>query len=344
MRTYIISLLTAGIVVLGTVAANAFTMESTIFADYTSVSSSYKTQNQLDALNGFHFTRTYLTFKEQVSDSVKIQLTLDQSSLTVPTASGQAANNVFVKYAFADLKLGEVTNLRAGQIPTPYLYYEDTLWTYRYAFKTFADLNTVAPTTDLGMAFTGNPADGGLGYYIGIFNGEGYQKTPNGKGFNIGGRLDYRMGNFGIVGFYSSETDHANGTGTAIVGYNPTRTIGMLYYKDDTFTLAGQYLYADDGPATTATSTNPTFLSGTGYSIWGHTRLLGSEALRGVLRYDSIRPKNTYAVDQQTLIYGISYRIARTTEVGLFGMSISNSANIAGQSDGQVSVNLLTGF
>ncbi len=340
MKKYIVAILTTGIAVLGCAAANAFTVESTIFADYTSASSSYKTQNQLDAVNGFHFTRTYLTFKDQVSDGVKVQLTFDQKDLG-SVASGGA---VFVKYAFADLKLGEVTTLRAGQIPTPYLYYEDSLWTYRYAFKTFADLNNVTPTTDLGLAFTGNPAEGGLGYYIGIFNGEGFQKTPNGRGFNIGGRLDYRIGNFGIVGYYSSETDHSNGAGTAVTGYNPTRAIGLLYYKDDTFTLAGQYLSADDGPATTAASTNPTFLSGTGYSFWGHTKLFGSEALRAVLRYDSIRPKNTYTVDQQTLIYGISYRIARTTEVGLFGESVSNSANISGQSDSQFSVNLLTGF
>ncbi len=339
MKRQLISLLTVGMVALSAAAANAFSIEGVIFGDYTSVSSSYKTQAQLDALNGFHYTRAYLTVKDKVSDDVSVRLTLDQKDLGT-VASGGA---VFVKYAYADLNLGGVTTLRAGQLQTPWIDYEESLWTYRYAFKTFEDQIGALSSSDLGAALVGNLGDGSFNYYLGMYNGEGYQNKPNNSGSMFAGRADFKLGNFGVAGYYSSNTN----PGSSVVVTTQTRTIGQLYYKDDMFTLAGQYLSVDDGLLGTA------FISGTGYSVWGHTKIPGLEALRLVLRYDSIQPKTANPTSETAFIYGLSYKIARTTEVGIFGQSVSNantsgmginSSPLAGNSDSQISVNLLTGF
>ncbi len=338
MKKQVIALLTASMVAFSTVAAHAFGIEGVIFGDYTSVSSSYKTQAQLDALNGFHYTRAYLTLKDKVSDDVSVRLTLDQKDLGT-VASGGA---VFVKYAYADLNLAGVTTLRAGQLQTPWIDFEEGLWTYRYAFKTFEDQIGALSSSDLGAALVGNFGDGTFNYYVGMYNGEGYQNKPNNSGSMFAGRGDFKFGNFGIAGYYSSNTNPGG------VLTTQTRTIGQLYYKDDMFTLAGQYLSLDDGALGTA------FISGTGYSIWGHTKIPGLEALRLVLRYDSIQNKSANTTSETAFIYGLSYRIARTTEVGIFGQSVSNATGsgiginssnpVAGNSDSQISVNLLTGF
>lgn len=363
MKKQVISLLTVGLVAASTAAANAFSIEGTIFADYSSYSTNYFTaaqgtsiDNKLEKLNGFHYTRAYLTVKDKISDEVSVKLTLDQNNLTVPTipasstglpatASSITENNVFVKNAFADIKVADFANIQGGLVPTPWIGYEESLWSYRYVSSVLVDKNGAITSADLGANLYGSFGDSGFSYNLGMYNGEGYQKTPNGAGSAFGGRLDYKFGNFGIAGMYWGETKR-NGT----LNYDPTRTVGMLYYKDDLFTLAGEYLAASDYSVAAAPA-GVKFHNGTGYSFWGHTKFPGMEALRLVARYDSIKPNDVTTVggDQTTLIYGLSYKVARTTEVGLFGESVNNpangtGANVAGQTDSKFSVNLLTGF
>lgn len=328
MKKQVVSLLTAGMVAASAVAANAFSIEGTIFGDYTSAASSYKIQATLDGLNGFHYTRAYLTLKDKVNDQVSVRLTLDQKDLGAVGANNAA---VFVKYAYADIKLADFATLRAGQGHTPWIDFEESLWNHRFVSSTFSDRNGAQSSSDLGVSVNGKFDQ--LGYMVGMYNGEGYQKTPNGAGTALGARLDYKIGNFGIAGFHWTET-HRNTT----VNYDPTRTIGMLYYKEDMFTIAGQYLSANDGLAAT------TFKNGTGYSVWAHTSFPGMEAVRLMARYDSLKAKDTSTVDTTTAMYGVSYKLARTTQVGIFGESVSNAGAVAGQSDSKFSVNMVTGF
>ena len=323
-------------------------------------------ENNRGLAQGFHFARTYLNVRKYFEGGHHLRLTLDQIVNNVGSGGGcPAANTDFqggncheaapfgrsgvagkgrnvtvVKFAYYNHIIIPGVELRVGQGQTPWVEYEETRWTYRYLFPTMVDQQNFQTSSDLGASLMGKVLDNQVEYHLSFMNGEGYQNTPNGKGFAVLGRVSVEP----IKGVIFSLFGHNERLRNGIEGFNPQRALGNIELYDSTsdrFKLNLQAVWADDGgdigqkgfapggqgfnvPATyngntsaaaaTYGSTNgpststPRFHQGRGYEVWAWWRIPGLEKLRLHGRYYFMKPnKDTEAGNIQSYYAGISY-------------------------------------
>lgn len=324
---------------------NGLSFGSTIFADYIGQSTSPANTVADDAANGFHVTRAYFTVVDKVSDEISAKFVIDTQS------APKAAPTVFIKNAFIDYKLNDAATVEAGLGATPWVGFEEKLWGYRQlgataniAGKVLADKNGLLSSADSGVSVYG--AANGFNYQVGAYNGEGYGATTNGGGLKFAGRLGYEMDNgLGLAAYYDSETKRS---GT--VGFDPTRMIGLVYFKQPTFTVAGEYLTASDFTGTVAPA-GAVYSDANAYSVWAH--FLATDSIRLVGRYDSVTPNTRTGVagagvttlNRTNTVYtvGATYIMAKGQEVGIY-YSGANDGAPAATTVSTLSVNLMTGF
>ena len=313
---------------------------------------------------GFHFTRTYLNVRKYFDGGHHLRLTLDQmlnniGGNTCPNGAGpgggnchEAApfglsgfagngrNSTFVKYAYYNHIIVPGMELRVGQGQTPWIEYEENRWTYRYLFPTMVDQQNFQTSSDLGASLMGKVLDKKIEYHVSFMNGEGYQNTPDGRGFAVLGRVSVEP----IKGVILSAFGHNERLRNGVEGFNPQRALGNVEFYDassDRFKLNLQAIWADDGghlgdksntapgsqffvPSTFDGNTNtaaqnyggrngpssstPRFHQGRGYEIWAWWRIPGLEKLRLHGRYYFIKPnKDTEAGNTQAYYVGLSY-------------------------------------
>jgi len=323
-------------------------------------------ENNRGLAQGFHFTRTYLNVRKYFEGGHHLRLTIDQMVNNVgngggcPAANtdfqggncheaapfglsgfaGKGRNETFVKYAYYNHIIIPGLELRVGQGQTPWIEYEEARWTYRYLFPIMTDQQNFQTSSDLGASLMGKVLDNRVEYHLSFMNGEGYQNTPNGKGFAVLGRVSVEP----IKGVIFSLFGHNERLRNGIEGFNPQRALGNIELYDptsDRFKLNLQAVWADDGgdigqkgfapggqafnvPATyngntsaaaaTYGSTNgpstsiPRFHQGRGYEVWAWWRVPGLEKLRLHGRYYFMKPnKDSEGGNIQSYYAGISY-------------------------------------
>ena len=323
-------------------------------------------ENNRGLAQGFHFTRTYFNLRKYWEGGHHARLTLDQMVNNVGNGggcpsgnsdlsggncheaapfglsgfAGKGRNMTFVKYAYYNHIIIPGLELRVGQGQTPWIEYEEHRWTYRYLFPTMVDQQNFQTSSDLGASVLGKILDNRVEYHASFMNGEGYQNTPNGRGFAVLGRVSVEP----IKGVIFSAFGHTERLRNGVEGFNPKRALGNIEFYDptsDRFKLNLQAVWADDGddvgnkkfaplgqtfnvPATyngsastaaaTYGSTNgpstslPRFHQGRGYEIWAWVRVPGVEKVRLHGRYYFMKPnKETQAGDIQAYYAGISY-------------------------------------
>lgn len=334
---------------------NGLAFGSAIFADYTGqttatggVTSAAQTTTD-DAANGFHVSRAYLYLVDKVDDNITARITLD--SQTAP----KAAPSVFLKHAYIDYKLNDAATIEGGIGGTPWVSFVEKLWGYRYlgstaniAGKVFADKNGLLSSADGGVSVLGTV--GAINYHVGAYNGEGYGGVANGGGLKIAGRLGYEdASGLGVAAYYDTESKRL---GT--LNYNPTRMIGLVYYKQPAFTIGGEYLTASDFSGTAAVTGVPTtaWADGNGFSVFANG--LVTENIRLFARYDSATPNTRTgyvagtgaATSNRTntvVTGGVSLIMAKGQELTL-DYSSANDGAVTATTVNTLSVNLMTGF
>jgi hypothetical protein len=321
-------------------------------------------ENNRSLAQGFHFTRTYLNVRKYFEGGHHLRLTIDQMVNNVggnscPNGAGSTAgncheaapfglagfagtgrNSTFVKYAYYNHIIIPGVELRIGQGQTPWIEYEEHRWTYRYLFPIMVDQINFQTSSDLGASLLGKVLNNKIEYHLSFMNGEGYQNTPDGRGFAVLGRVSVEP----IKGIIFSLFGHNERLRNGIEGFNPQRALGNIEVYDpkaDRFKLNLQAVWADDGadvgnrifvpngrtfnvPATyngntsTAAATYggvagpstglPRFHQGRGYEIWAWWRIPGLEKVRLHGRYYFTKPnKDTEAGNIQSYYAGISY-------------------------------------
>lgn len=304
---------------------------STIFADMTSKSDNKNTN--YDTTNGFHITRAYLYMIDQVTDNITAKIVLDTSNAPVAGAS------TFLKNAYMDYMASDFLTIRSGIADTPWISFEDKMYGFRYSGSVFADKVGAEKSADGGFSLIGGSS--GFSYHVGMYNGEYFNAAPNGAGLAYQGRLGYEFDNgIGTAVFYHGETKRS---GTA--NYNPTRAIAMLYYRHDTFTLAGEYLIANDFNGTVI-PTGAKFADANGYCVWLAAKPV--EQVHLLARYDSMtnvtrRGVANANVTATAYTVGAAYVMAKGQEVGLF-YNVTDDGLVNGTQANTISINMLTGF
>jgi len=354
----------------------------TVYADFTGASgtsftgdptkgvSNATANNNKGLASGFHFTRTYLNVRKFFESGDHIRLTLDQAVNNVGGNScangsgttagnctevapfglsgwgGTGRNNTFVKYVYYDHLFVPGMQLRFGMHQTPWIEYEEHRWTYRWLSETMVDQQNLQTSSDFGVSLLGKVLDNRLEYHVAFQEGEGYQNTPDGRGYAMLGRVSVEPFD-GIIlsAFYHNERER-NG----LEGFNPQRLLGNIEFydpKSDMFKLNAQIVWGDDGadigksfstainvPVTYNPdgSTDPVTLGGRngpstsiprfhqarGYELWAWFRIPGFEKVRLHGQYYFTKPnKDTVAGDIQYYYVGVSYDYSKNLAFSL---------------------------
>jgi hypothetical protein len=125
--------------------------------------------NNFDDESGFDMTRAFLGYKYQITSALEAQVIIDGAAGTKDKRFDPYIRNAFIKWSDKgfDIHMG-LTGLLQFSIQEKY-------WKHRYVLKSFQDLNSMAPSVDLGV-ITAYRFNKYISADISLTNGEGYKK------------------------------------------------------------------------------------------------------------------------------------------------------------------------
>ena len=267
----------------------------------TDGSSTVRGQNQ------FGLTRFYLTLsgKQPFVDGnpayLGYNLTLDAGDV-----NGSGYYESYVKYAY--LEMGNMVPgvvIRLGQVPTPWVGFEESIWGFRFMNKVLVDQNGYLGSTDRGMFVGYHPASGMLDLAFSLVNGEGYHRPEVNAQKDVMGRLSLYPFR-GSGSFLTGLGIHVYGQrGRVDARTRRNRYIAALSMVGDLGRLMGEWVQLQDGP-------DSAYVTGQGISFYGSLDLGrwwmpdAGRSFGVVFRYDQLDP-NTDAArthDGQTMVLG----------------------------------------
>ena len=205
---------------------------STIFWNYNTDLSSGSSKK-----NSFEVKRVYLGYKFKIDDKISAKVTFD-----IGKNSAGSDYTAFLKTAQIDWSLKDNFKLSFGMIGNKQFKYQESIWGYRYLYKTFQDENKFGSSADLGV--NGEiKVSKNLKMNLFMLNGEGYKNIQDDDGYmKIGGNLIYEISNgLSLKLYYDSEPgtarddtdDKFNVTNIGyFIGYDKNKTrVGLEYNK-----------------------------------------------------------------------------------------------------------------
>jgi hypothetical protein len=301
----------------------------TIFADY-SVQQTPKitdTDGNEVALSQFEITRAYINLTGTISRHIAFRLTTD---VTRDTDTGSTVSGSYVvrlKFAYGqwnlDDWLGKDAYTRFGVQPTPWIYYMDDIYRYRFQGQEFEERDGFLTFSDAGASFHYNFPSNYGDLHTGYYNGDGYSKfEPNDqKGFQTRGSFrPFAHGPAPLVGvrvngFYDHDA--------YVKSAERRRASSSVTFEHKYVNAAFDFMAARD-----QTSVNKTAVNAHEWSVWATPKTTkGWEAL---LRYDHGDP-NTAAPDQirKRTIAGVAYWFSR--QAGLWTAIMFDVDNVSFQ-------------
>lgn len=258
--------------------------------------------------NNFDVTRAYVNVTGALGQNIGMRVTSDLHRVE------DGSLDLRLKYAYATwAPSGGPVTLKLGQMQTPWLDYEETVWDYRMQGTTVLDRAGYLTSSDFGIGADGSWDGDAVTAQVGLYNGEGYNKAPGDKRKDIAGRLSLRV----------LSTDDASRTGglrVAAFGQygTPTgggvrrRLVGMLSYRSSLLTLAAEAgLTRDrlDAPALPALPDSTT-RKGRVLSTFGVLRI-PRQPVSVIARVDDVDPDTDIAGNRQTrLIGGVAWQVS----------------------------------
>ncbi len=168
--------------------------------------------------NNFDVDRTYVTIAGKLGDGFTTRITTD--------VDGRKANgnqlSLRLKYAYVAWRPEDSPmTVKFGQIQTPYIDFEESLWGYRMQGPIAMDRTGYLTSSDVGLSVDGNWKDNAVNMTAGIYNGEGYSKAPGDQHKDVAARVSVRLagtdasgktGGLRLTGF--AQVGKSNGGGT----------------------------------------------------------------------------------------------------------------------------------
>jgi hypothetical protein len=305
-------------------ALKGFKFGTTIYGEWNN-----KRTDNSSSTNQFALNRAYLTLTKDVNDWLGMNITADLFN-SVDAADNRNGLELRLKYAFANISLwGTTTQL--GMIPTPSDAYDSAIWPYRAQGQNLWDGLGIQSTSDLGASIQG-PIGGYMddkylryaakpfagkwgGYYVGLYNGPGFNNTEINNNKVVTGLVYVRplpevpiaQGlQLAYVGSYGkSNATFAPGAGVTTDYPDFQGNIAQVSFQHPYFTIMGQYYW---GQATT-TSTEQNDRKG--YLADAFMRIPTLEKLRAFGKYYYYDPNTNQSNDSYKLyVGGLSYDLA----------------------------------
>ena len=244
--------------------------------------------------NQFSIQRAYINLLGRFSGGLATRLTTD----IAPTGAGN--QTVRLKYAFlAWTPARSSLTYKFGLVQTPYIDWEETLWDYRMQGPIPVDRIGYMSSADVGAGVDGRWNNEQVNASFLFFNGEGYSAGTGDNHKDAGARVSVRLAQTNDAGRVGGlrVTGYA-GVGKATGGADRSRFIGILSYKTQNATLAGEYV-----------STKDDVITGSILSAFGVYRFKGSKTA-AIGRVDLHDPDTDTPDNKQTrVIAGLSYQV-----------------------------------
>jgi hypothetical protein len=305
-------------------ALRGFKFGTTIYSEWNN-----RTTDNVGSTNQFNVNRAYITLTKDVNDWLGMNITTDLFS-SVDPADIRDGFQVRLKYAYANISLFGTTT-QVGMIPTPSDAYDSAIWPYRVQGNNFWDGQGIEPTSDLGVSVQG-PIGGYMdadylkyaakpfagkwgGYYVGLYNGGGFNNTEANGNKVVSGLVYVRPLPMmpilkGLQFAYAGAYGKSNSTfapGAGVVTDNPDfqANIVQASLQHEYFTIMGQYYW---GKAT-AVSTEENDRKG--YLVDAFVRIPTMEKLRVFGKYYYYDPNRDRSnLGYKTYVAGLSYDVA----------------------------------
>ena len=278
---------------------------ATLFLDYGFVQRPEGTDaaGQRIRHNAFNVQRAYVNLTGQVHHLLAFRVTPDIRSETGSGSSLTGSYSYQLKYAFAQLNLGDwlprESWVRLGIQQTPYVESNEQVYRYRFQGPIFPDREGFLSSSDAGLSFR-TPLPAGRGdLHVGIYNGEGYRQFERNdrKAFMVRGTWRPLPGTatwqgLRLTGFYDADAYMRGATRRRVVGdvsFAHSRVHGGVIL-----------LHATDEPLP---GDRP--VDARGYSLWVVPR--SRIGVEGLLRYDRLDPDRTAGSRKGRLIAGVAY-------------------------------------
>lgn len=244
--------------------------------------------------NQFSIQRAYINVLGRFSGGISTRVTADIAPVGV-------GNQVFrLKYAFlAWTPTSSSLTYKFGLMQTPYVDFEETLWDYRMQGAIAVDRNGYLSSADVGVGVDGRWKNEQVNAQFAIINGEGYSGGTGDNRKDVTARVSVRLsptndasrvGGLRLTGYA--------GIGKATGGADRNRFLGILSYKTQQVTLAGEFVSTKDAAVT-----------GSILSAFGVYKFTGSKAA-AIARVDVVDPDTDTPDNQQTrVIAGVSYQV-----------------------------------
>ena len=283
---------------LSTVGASALAAQAPAAPQVTVSGVVYTQYQYVDAPvhnNTFDVQRAYVNVLGRFANGISTRVTTD----IIPSA---ATNQIIrLKYAYAAwTPTGSSLTYKLGMIQTPYVDFEETLWDYRMQGTIAVDRNGAMSSADVGFGVDGRWNNEQVNGQIAIVNGEGYS----------GGTGDFRKDLQVRVSARVKPTNDASrvgglrvtgyaGIGKATGGADRNRYLGLLSYRTQQYTLAGEYVSVKNAAVT-----------GSIISAFGVYRFTGGKTA-AIARIDVVDPNTSVANNKVTrIIAGASYQLS----------------------------------
>ncbi|HET8712298.1 MAG TPA: porin [Gemmatimonadales bacterium] len=243
--------------------------------------------------NQFSIQRAYLNVLGRFGGGIQTRLTTDLA----PAGTGN--QQIRLKYAYlAWTPANSGLTYKFGMIQLPYVDWEEALWDYRMQGTVAVDRNGYMSSADVGAGIDGRWNSEQVNAQLAVFNGEGYSGGTGDSHKDAGVRVSVRLsptndasrvGGLRITGY--------GGIGKATGGADRNRLLGILSYKTQQITLAGEFV-----------ATRDSAITGSILSGFGVYRFPGNK-LAAIGRVDVLDPDTDTSGNRQTrVIAGVSYQ------------------------------------
>ncbi len=283
-------------------AASPVSIGGVVYAQYL-----YQVHDTAAHGNNFDVTRAYVNVAAKLAGNLATRVTSD----IYRNADGSLGFRLKYAYFGYTPNAGPLT-FKLGQIHTPLVDWEESLWEYRMQGTIALDRNGYLTSSDFGAGVDGSWKKDAVNMQVGIYDGEGYNHPPGDKRKDAEGRVSVRV----------LETDDMSKVGgLRVTGYAQTgkptgggirdRFVGLLSYRSKLVTLAGEFARTrdrlDNPPAPAAPSAST--IKGQVISLFGVVHVPNSRASI-IGRVDIVDPNTDVANNRLTrFIAGASYQL-----------------------------------
>ncbi len=273
--------------------------------------------------NNFDVDRAYLDFRGTMSHGISTRVTTDID----PGRPNTTQLLLRLKYAYVAWQPdGSALTWKVGEMQTPLIEWLETLWGFRMQGTVALERTRYLSSSDFGLSVSGSWRDDAVNMTAGVFDGEGYNRTPGDQHKDVAGRVSVRLA--------SSDAGGATG-GLRLTGYGHlgasngggtrSRFAGILSWQAQRLTLGTELAVTRDSTAVDSPDTHGRVVSA--YGVYN----LPSSPLSLVARVDAWDPDTEVEPSfpdpvhstQRRVIAGVAYRLTPDVRLMLDGDFVS---------------------